>query len=148
MVNWWSTSKTNGHLVLRLKNILLMIIRVHWIPLPPLSLKINFDGAVFMDSSEVGLGVVVCNHLRVVTASLLEKVRLPSSLNDVEWMATGKAISFAIDLNLPSIIIEGDSEVVITVLWSKSESLSSFGHLITSTKQSLDAFHSYFFSHS
>ena len=31
-------------------------------------------------------------------------------------MATAKAISFAIDLNLPSIIIEGDSEVVITVL--------------------------------
>ena len=61
-----------------------MVIQVHWIPPPPLSLKINFDGAVFMDSCEVGLGVVVCNHLRVVTASLLEKVRLLSSLNDVE----------------------------------------------------------------
>ena len=61
-------------------------------------------------------------------------------------MATAQEISFAIDLNLPSIIIKGDSKVVITVLLSKNESLSSFGHLITSTKQFLDAFHSVTFS--
>ena len=124
-----------------------MVIRVHWIPLPPLSLKINFDGAVFMDSGEVGLGFVVRNHLGVVTTSLLEKVRLPSSLDDVEEMAIIKAISFAIDLNLPFIIIEGVSEVVVTFLRSKDESISSFGHLITSVKQSLDVFHSVTFSH-
>lgn len=46
-----------------------------------------------------------------MTASLSEKVRLPSSLDDVEAMATIKAISFVTDLNLPSIIVEGDSEV-------------------------------------
>ena len=45
-----------------------------------------------------------------------------------------------------SIIVEGDLEEVITALRSKEESLSSFGHLIFSTKQSLDAFHSISFS--
>ena len=69
-----------------------MVIRVHWIPPPLLSLKINFDGAVFMDLGEVGLVVVVCNHLGVVTTSLLEKVRFPSSLDDIKEMATTKAI--------------------------------------------------------
>ena len=37
--------------------------------------------------------------------------------------------------------------MVITALRSKEESLSSFGHLIFSAKQSLDAFHSISFSH-
>ena len=36
--------------------------------------------------------------------------------------------------------------MVITALRSKEESLSSFGHLISLTKQSLDAFHSIIFS--
>ena len=57
------------------------------------------------------LGVVVRDHLGTMTTSLSEKVRLPSSSDDVEAMATVKAISFVIDLNLPSIIVEGDSEV-------------------------------------
>lgn len=54
--------------------------------------------------------------------------------------------SFAIDLNLPSIIVEGNLEVVIIALRSEEESLSCFGYLISLTTQSLDVFHSIIFS--
>lgn len=44
---------------------------------------------------------------------LIRKVRFPHSLDDVEALATTKTISFALDLDLLSIIIGGDSEMVI-----------------------------------
>lgn len=43
-----------------------------------------------------------------MTSSLSKMVKLPSFLDDVEAMAAVKAICFANDLNLPSIIVEGD----------------------------------------
>ena len=41
------------------------------------------------------------------------------------------------DLNLTSFIVERDSKVVISALRSEEESLSSFGHLISSIKHYL-----------
>ena len=41
------------------------------------------------------------------------------------------------DLNLPSFIVKGDSEVVISALRKEEESFSSFGHLISSIKHFL-----------
>ena len=111
--------------------------RPKWEP-PPLSLlKINFDGAVFRETEEAGLGVVVRDSHGQVLASLAEKIKLPSSSNEVEALAAIQAITLAMDLNLPSFIVEGDSEVVISALRSKEESLSSFGHLISSIKHYL-----------
>ena len=58
-----------------------------------------------------------------------------------------RAISFALELHLPSIIVEGDSELIISALRSKEESFTSFGHLISSIKQSLGIFSCISFSH-
>ena len=51
------------------------------------------------------------------------------------------------DLNLPSFIVEGDSEVVISALRSNEESLSSFGHLISSVKHYLGSCNCVSFCH-
>ena len=51
------------------------------------------------------------------------------------------------DLNLPSFIVEGDSEVVISALRKKDDSSSSFGHLISSIKQILVYCNCISFSH-
>ena len=51
------------------------------------------------------------------------------------------------DLNLPSFIVEGDSEVVISALRKKEDSFSSFGHLISSVKQILVNCNCISFSH-
>ena len=67
---------------------------------------------------------------------LVRKNQVPSSSDKVEALATMRAISFALELHLPSIIVEGDSELIISALRSKEESFTSFGHLISSIKQS------------
>ena len=44
--------------------------QVTWIPPPADSLKINFDGALFIDINKAVLGVVIRNDLGQVLASL------------------------------------------------------------------------------
>ena len=80
-------------------------------------------------------------------ASVSEKIKLPSSSNEVEALATVRAISFALELHLPSVIVKGDLELIISALGSEEESFTSFGHLICSIKQSLGIFSCISFSH-
>nr|XP_023905620.1 aspartic proteinase CDR1-like [Quercus suber] len=108
-----------------------------WEPPPSPLLKINFDGAVFKDKGEDGMGVVVCDSQGKVIASLAEKIQSLSSLDEVEALAAVRAITLAMGLNLPSFIVEGDSEVVISTLRKEEEPFSSFGHLISSIKHYL-----------
>ena len=100
-------------------------------------LKINFDGVVFREIDEARLGVVVRDHEGRVMASMFEKIRLPSSSDEVEVMETVRAISFTLELHLPFVIVEGDSELIISALRREEESFSSFGHFISSVKQNL-----------
>nr|XP_023906788.1 uncharacterized protein LOC112018485 [Quercus suber] len=100
--------------------------RPKWEPPPPSLLKINFDGAIFKETEEARLGVVVRDSHGLVLASLAEKIKLPSSSDKVEALAAVRAITLAMDLNLPSFIVEGDSEVVISDLRREEESLASF----------------------
>ena len=89
---------------------------------------------MFRDTDEAGLGVVVRDHQGRVMASMSEKTKLPSSSDEVEAMAAVRAITFALELHLPSVIIEGDTELIISALRSEEESFSSYGHLISSVK--------------
>ncbi|XP_050259880.1 uncharacterized protein LOC126704942 [Quercus robur] len=118
-----------------------------WEPPPPPLIKINFDGALFKDTEEAGLGVAVRDSHGNILASLAEKIRMPSSSDEVEALAAVRAITLAMDLNLPSFIVEGDSEVVISALRKKEDSFSSFGHLISSVKQILVNCNCISFSH-
>ena len=121
--------------------------RPKWEPPPPSQLKVNFDGAVFRETEEAGLGVVVRDSHGKVLASLAEKIKFPSSSNEVEALAAVQAITLAMDLNLPSFIVEGDSEVVISALRKEEESFSSFGHLLFSIKHYLAFCNCFSFSH-
>ena len=49
---------------------------------------------------------------------------------DVEVMATVQALAFAQDINLSSIILKGDSKVVMTALESHDDSFASLHLLI------------------
>ena len=82
-----------------------------WEPPPSPFLKINFDGAVFKEKGEAGIEVVVWDSHGMVIAFLAEKIQLPSSSDEVEALAVVRAVTLAMDLNLPSFIVEGDSEV-------------------------------------
>ena len=90
-----------------------------WQPPPTTKFKVNFDGAVFKEEKRAGLGVVIRNHQGQVIASFFENVALPPSIMDVEAIATVRAVSFAAELGVSSIIIEGDSKVVIKAMRSE-----------------------------
>ena len=83
----------------------------------------------------------------MVLASMSERLALPHSVVDVEAMVANKALDFVHDIVLSSIILEGDSKVVIQALRSEDKSLASFGHLIANAKSILGAFNRISFSH-
>ena len=63
-------------------------------------------------------------------------------------MAAIRVMVFAYEIGLSSIILEGDSEVVIEALGSDDEPLASFVHLIEYAKSYADTFSSISFFHS
>lgn len=52
--------------------------RVKWKPPPNNCFKVNFDGAVFKDDNEAGIGVLIKDEEGQVIASMAEKVSLPN----------------------------------------------------------------------
>ena len=80
-------------------------------------------------------------------AFMAKNIILPYSVADVEAKAAVRALRFAQELNFSSIILEGDSEVIIKVLCSEDESFASYGHLIAEAKVLTDSFSCVRFSH-
>ena len=101
-----------------------------WRPPPHSIYKINFDEATFIDTDSAGLGVVARDLDGMVIASLLEHIRLPPTVADLEALACRRAILFALELGLQDVVFEGDSEVIINHLKAGQPCLTAFGHII------------------
>ena len=101
---------------------------VNWSPPEPNFLKVNFDGAVFREENSAGVGVIICDADGQIIASMAEKVPLPNSV------AAVKTLYFAAELGISSIVLEGDSEIVIKALVSEDTSFADHGHLVEEAK--------------
>lgn len=71
------------------------------------------------------------------------KIPLPQMVADVEAVAPRRAIIFAKELNLSSIILEGDSETITRALQAEDQSLASYGNLIEEIRFYVDSFLSF-----
>ena len=60
--------------------------------------KINFDGAIFSESNQFGIGVVIQDNNGAVLASCSEKIHQAYKPEEVEVLAALKAVSFALEL--------------------------------------------------
>lgn len=78
--------------------------------------KTNYDGAVFRDSEEAGIGVVVRNAKGEVLAALSEKIPYPGSVVLVEVLAVRRAAQFIVELGILQSVFKGDSNVVCKAL--------------------------------
>ena len=76
-----------------------------------------------------------------------EQANLPFSLEIVEAMAAARAISFAQGLGFTSFVLEGDSINIIKALQFDDESLSPYGHILSSAKSMVVAGSSIMYSH-
>ena len=101
-----------------------------WLPPSSNWVKVNFDGATFVDSSSAGLGAIIRNDMGLVMAAFTQHIPLPTSVEMVEVLAAWGALCFAKDLDFNKLIMEGDSEIIIKALSSNGLSTSSFGHIV------------------
>ena len=85
---------------------------------------------MFRKSQRAGVGVIVQNAEGNVVASMAKSFHLPFSVVAVEVIVAKKALQFAKDLGLSSIILEGDSKIAIDGLKSKNSSLTEYSHLL------------------
>ena len=93
------------------------------------SVKVNFDGAIFKEEQESGIGVVIRNNKGQVLAALSKKVTIPATVEILEMLAARKAATFARDLGFSQVCFEGDAELVVKCLQSGSVSNALVGHL-------------------
>ena len=61
--------------------------RSKWKPLDAPKVKANFDRAMFVESSEAGIGVVIRNENEEIMVALSEKIAQPSSVETLETLA-------------------------------------------------------------
>lgn len=119
----------------------------HWSPLDREWWKVNFDGAMFSESEEAAVGVVVCNFRGEVKAALVEKIRKPPSVEIAEVLAAKRATLFAQELGLEKVIFEGDSKQVIKALQWGGWDFALGGDLIRDISCVVNSFLSTSFSH-
>ena len=82
-----------------------------------------------------------------MVASMAETFPLPFLVTVVEVIVATKALRFANDLGLPTIMLEGDSKITIDALAGEDSSLTEYGHLVDEAKELAKDFMYIEFSH-
>uniref|UniRef100_A0A2N9HR00 RRM domain-containing protein n=1 Tax=Fagus sylvatica TaxID=28930 RepID=A0A2N9HR00_FAGSY len=118
-----------------------------WQPSSRHNFKVNYDGAVFKETNEAGLGVIVRNKAGRVMASLVQKVRYPQSVESIEAWAAKRAVKFVSEIGLTEAEFEGDSKTIVTALNDPHHCSTPYGLLIADAKSLANALDSYCFSH-
>ena len=80
-------------------------------------------------------------------ASLTHQIPLPSSVIEVEVLATWKTLELMIELGFNNITLEGDCEVLIKYLVKGDNSLAHYGHLLVDIHVLMARFSSLRLSH-
>ena len=122
-------------------------IKAKWIPPLGESYKTNYDGVVFEDSNEVGIGVVVRNANGEVIDALSKKIPYPSSVDLVEVLATRRVVLFIVELGISQSVFKRDSEVVYKALKAVDVGHSSIGQYGKDIMSIIGSLRTFSFSH-
>ena len=109
--------------------------RVRWSPPPVDCFKVNFDAAFCEDSGLAGIGVVCQDNYGQVIAALRQNLGQVQSVEMAEALAARRAVVFAGELSLFSVIVEGDCLAVIQALRRSGLCPLLFGHIVDETKR-------------
>ena len=109
--------------------------------------KTDYNGAVFQDTNEAGIGVVIQNDEGEVLGALSEKIAMPGSVVTVEMLAARRVVHFALEIGITHSVFEGDSEIIDKALSTDVTPLSSFGHMVKDTKSIASSLVNFSFSH-
>ena len=103
---------------------------VRWRPPPSGLLKINFDEALSTKENIAGLGIIVRNENGLAMVALTQQIPLPASVEMVKVLAVHRALWFAKELGFHSVIVKGDSEIIINSINGNIMAQSEFGHIL------------------
>lgn len=120
---------------------------VKWSPPVEGLYKVNFDRAIFEDQAFAGLGVVIRDSTSLIICALSQKIRLLSLVVMVGALAASRAISFAREISILRVMVEGDSLQVIKAINASKPSKAPFGHIIDEIKLSSSFLPCYSFVH-
>ena len=109
--------------------------------------KINFDGAMFGESDEAGIGVVIRDCRGEVKAALFEKIKKPPIVDVLELMAAKRAMTFSFETKTSRVLLEGDFALVIKAIQLDGWEFAQGGHLIHDISTLKNSFQSISFSH-
>ena len=118
-----------------------------WSPPEQGNYKANFDGAMFGESDEAGIGIMVMDYMGQVVSAMAEKILKPHSVDSLEMLAARRAVIFASEIGLQQCQFEGDSETVIKAIKGCDLLHSSIGHKVKDTLIFVNPFRSSSFSH-
>ena len=120
---------------------------VRWQSLLEDTVKDNFDGAVFREDQETGIRVVICNNEGQMLAALSEKVIMPTIVEILEMLAARRATVFARELRFHKVFFEGDVELVVKSLQTRTDSNVLASHLVKDFMSIRGYFQSYSIIH-
>nr|POE73512.1 hypothetical protein CFP56_33934 [Quercus suber] len=100
-----------------------------------IDLEVNYSGSAKAPDRSLNGELNVGNNIKDPTLNAVTTNSL------VEVIAITKALHFANDLGLPSIMLEGDSKITIDALASENSSLIEYGHLVDETRELAKGFY-------
>ena len=109
--------------------------------------KVNFDGAIFGDSSMSGVGVVIRDTNGAILASCAEKIGHAYKADETEALAALKGLTFTHELGFLNVVLEGDALGLIQALKSQEQNLSPWGLLVEDVKAYGTKFRRVLYSH-
>lgn len=121
--------------------------RTKWRPPLREMYKTNFDRAVFVESREAGIRVVIRNSNGKVVAVLSEKIPYPNSMEVLKALATRRATQFAVEVGICQSVFESDSEVVCNALKAVDGGHLSIGQFVKDFLSTVSLLRTFSFSH-
>ena len=118
-----------------------------WSPPPPGFYKVNVDAATFKDTKATGIGVVIRDSLGMVVAALCRKLEAPLGPIEAKSKALEARILFALCHGYPTVVLEGDSQVLVNALVGSSPAPSTVVPVIEGILELCKGFSHFQFSH-
>ena len=109
--------------------------------------KINFNGAMFGEFNEAGIGVVIRDGRGEVKAARSEKIKKPPTVDVLELLAAKQAMTFSLETDTTRVVLEGDSASMIKAIQLGGWEFAQGGHLIHDISTLKNSFQSISFSH-
>ena len=109
--------------------------------------KTNYDGAMFSESGEASIRVVVRDANGEVIAALAEKITYPGSVEMVEALVARRVAKFVVELGISLSEFEGDSEVVCKALRAADWGHPYIDQIVKDTWSIVGSLRTFSFSH-